>query len=254
MNAARISLGVMAAAAATGAFALVPASFAQEPHHPAQAAPSPGERAGMPMMVQMETMGKIKAALEEAKGAAEAEGAKTAVAKIEEALKLLEQDHQAMHGHMAQMMQKMKQRMENMQAMEQEMQKMHAEMGKREETKPMQAKMERMKQKMQEMHEQMRAQAKEGHMQCPMCKKMMAGEPKVVNTVCPIMGRKVDPYNVPDDLIREFEGQKIGFCCPSCPPAWDKLSDQAKKEKLAAVMAKPPKQEGSEGHEAHHGD
>ncbi len=58
---------------------------------------------------------------------------------------------------------------------------------------------------------------------------------KVVNTKCPIMGGKVNPAKVPDVLIREYKGQKIGFCCGGCPPAWDKLSDQDKDAKLSAV-------------------
>lgn len=177
MNTVRTAICITVAAMAMVAFPLVPASLAQDANdaarHPGQAAAPAGESAKMPMMAQMETMAKIKVDLEEAKDAAESQGNKTAVAKIDEALKLLEQNHQAMHQHMPQMMQKMKQRMQNMQAMTQEMQNMQEEMGKSEQTKPMQAKMEEMKQKMQNMQEQMQSETKEGEMQCPMCKKMM---------------------------------------------------------------------------------
>ena len=57
---------------------------------------------------------------------------------------------------------------------------------------------------------------------------------KVVNAKCPIMGNPIDPATVPVNLVKEFEGQKIGFCCAGCPEAWDKLSDAEKTAKLAA--------------------
>lgn len=56
---------------------------------------------------------------------------------------------------------------------------------------------------------------------------------KVVNAKCPIMGNTIDPAAVPANLVTEFEGQKIGFCCAGCPEAWDKLSDAEKIAKLA---------------------
>ena len=55
----------------------------------------------------------------------------------------------------------------------------------------------------------------------------------VVNTRCPIMGTKLDPAKVPAELTRQFEGKLVGFCCGGCPAAWDDLSDQEKKAKLA---------------------
>jgi hypothetical protein len=64
--------------------------------------------------------------------------------------------------------------------------------------------------------------------------------PVVVNATCPMMGTVIDPANVPDSLIREFEGKKVGFCCAGCPAAWDKLEGEAKRQKLAlAKLAKP---------------
>ena len=57
---------------------------------------------------------------------------------------------------------------------------------------------------------------------------------KVVNAKCPIMGSTIDPAAVPANLVAEFDGQKIGFCCAGCPEAWDKLSDAEKTAKLAA--------------------
>jgi pectinesterase len=65
------------------------------------------------------------------------------------------------------------------------------------------------------------------------------GPRKVVNSVCPIMGLKIDPTNVPDSQIREYKGKKIGFCSPTCPAAWDKLSDEEKDGKLQAALGNP---------------
>ena len=55
---------------------------------------------------------------------------------------------------------------------------------------------------------------------------------KAVNAKCPIMGNAVDPKVE----MREFQGKMVGFCCPACPPAWDKLSDEEKAEKLKKAM------------------
>jgi hypothetical protein len=61
-----------------------------------------------------------------------------------------------------------------------------------------------------------------------------AGE--VVNARCPILGNKLDRADVPDSLVRMFEGKKVGFCCAGCPEQWDKLSDTDKAKKLEAAM------------------
>ena len=62
-----------------------------------------------------------------------------------------------------------------------------------------------------------------------------AGAAAVINTQCPIMGGKVDPATVPANLVREFGGKKIGFCCAGCPPKWDLLTDD-KKTKIVALF------------------
>jgi len=61
--------------------------------------------------------------------------------------------------------------------------------------------------------------------------------PKVTyaNTKCPIMGNVIDPEKVTADLVRDFKGQKVAFCCADCPPKWDELSDEDKAKKLAAA-------------------
>jgi hypothetical protein len=66
---------------------------------------------------------------------------------------------------------------------------------------------------------------------------------KVVNVTCPIKGNAIDPEKVPAGLTRQFKGETVGFCCPGCPAAWDKLSDAEKEAKLAAARPQPPKPE-----------
>ena len=55
-----------------------------------------------------------------------------------------------------------------------------------------------------------------------------------VNTVCPIMGGKVDP----DIETAQFKGQTVGFCCEGCDEKWNKLTDDEKDQKLAEAKAK----------------
>jgi len=65
-------------------------------------------------------------------------------------------------------------------------------------------------------------------------------EPKFANVKCPIQGTPINPDKVTDQLIREYKGQKIAFCCAGCPQAWDKLTDAEKEAKLIeALPAKP---------------
>ena len=59
--------------------------------------------------------------------------------------------------------------------------------------------------------------------------------PKFVNNKCPIMGTTIEPANVTEDLIREYKGQKVAFCCKMSPAEWDKLSDAEKEAKLSQV-------------------
>jgi soluble cytochrome b562 len=57
-----------------------------------------------------------------------------------------------------------------------------------------------------------------------------------VNDRCPITGKAIDIMNRPKDCTRMYKGMKVGFCCPNCPPEWDKLTDAEKDAKLKAVM------------------
>ncbi len=54
------------------------------------------------------------------------------------------------------------------------------------------------------------------------------------NTKCPIMGSVIDPAKVTDDLVTDFDGEKVAFCCAGCPDKWDALSDEEKATKLDA--------------------
>jgi hypothetical protein len=233
MNQAPKALVATLAALAMLAFPMVPVSLAQEAGRTAApgAAQPMRERAGMPMMAHMKATARIKADLEAAKTAAQAKGNKAAVAKIDEALQLIEQDQRVMEQRMNQMMGIMQQRMAEMQALAQDMQKMKEEMAKPGQDKAMQDKMAAMHQKMEKMCTQMKSD---------MYRAGKAAEPKVVNTKCPIMGGKVDPYTVADNLTREFEGKKIGFCCAGCPGKWDQLTTAEKEQKLAAVLKEGP--------------
>ena len=60
-------------------------------------------------------------------------------------------------------------------------------------------------------------------------------KPKFVNNRCPVMGTPIKPGKVTKNLIREFKGQKVAFCCARCPAKWDKLTDTEKQAKLANV-------------------
>jgi hypothetical protein len=55
--------------------------------------------------------------------------------------------------------------------------------------------------------------------------------PVPVNSFCPIMGGKV----VPDGGSAIWNGTTVAFCCESCAPKWDKLSQEEKAAKLATA-------------------
>ncbi len=61
-------------------------------------------------------------------------------------------------------------------------------------------------------------------------------KPKFANVSCPITGTgSINPDKVTKDLIRDYKGQKVAFCCGGCPAAWDKLTNAEKDAKLAKV-------------------
>ena len=54
----------------------------------------------------------------------------------------------------------------------------------------------------------------------------------IVNTKCPMMLS----HPAKDTVVVDFKGQKVGMCCKGCLPAWNKLNDEQKAEKLKAAM------------------
>ncbi|MFI4911725.1 MAG: hypothetical protein ACIAQZ_08680 [Sedimentisphaeraceae bacterium JB056] len=59
--------------------------------------------------------------------------------------------------------------------------------------------------------------------------------PQFANVRCPIMGSPINPEHVADNLVREFKGEKVAFCCGGCPARWDKMTDAEKQEALDKV-------------------
>ncbi len=66
-------------------------------------------------------------------------------------------------------------------------------------------------------------------------------KPQFANSLCPIMGSPINPDKVTRNLIRDYQGKKVAFCCAGCPAAWDKFTAAQKQTKLA--KAKPTLQE-----------
>lgn len=60
----------------------------------------------------------------------------------------------------------------------------------------------------------------------------------VVNDACPITGAEINQDEVPTELTRVFQEQKVGFCCSGCPEEWDGLSNAEKTEKLDSVKTR----------------
>lgn len=56
-------------------------------------------------------------------------------------------------------------------------------------------------------------------------------KPAVVlaNKMCPVMPE----HAAGTDAVVEFEGKKVGFCCPDCIETWNKFSDEEKRAKSA---------------------
>ncbi len=66
-------------------------------------------------------------------------------------------------------------------------------------------------------------------------------KPQFANNHCPIMGSPINSEKVTKNLIRDYKGQKVAFCCAGCPSAWDKLTDTQKQAKLTKVKPELPK-------------
>lgn len=44
------------------------------------------------------------------------------------------------------------------------------------------------------------------------------------NRICPVQGGEIDTANAA--LAVEFQGEKIGFCCPGCPEEFQRMPEQ----------------------------
>ena len=63
-----------------------------------------------------------------------------------------------------------------------------------------------------------------------------ASEPaEFANVKCPIMRQRINPKRVTPDLVADFHGKKVAFCCGGCKPIWNGLSDADKQAKLDAA-------------------
>ncbi len=63
------------------------------------------------------------------------------------------------------------------------------------------------------------------------------GPVATINSVCPIGADPFDSSSVPPSLVRVHDGQRIGFCCESCPKQFDKMTDAQRDHILALAKA-----------------
>ena len=76
-----------------------------------------------------------------------------------------------------------------------------------------------------------------------------AAEP--VNAVCPVMKGKID-----GETSVDWNGKKVGFCCPPCIDEWNKMSDEDRQKALdeAAKGGDAHGEHGDHGDHADHDD
>ncbi len=73
-------------------------------------------------------------------------------------------------------------------------------------------------------------------------------KPQFANNLCPLMGSPINPAKVTKNLIRNYKGQKVAFCCAGCPAAWDKFTDAQKQAKLAKAISRPSQMHSGHSH------
>jgi len=66
----------------------------------------------------------------------------------------------------------------------------------------------------------------------PIARQPVSQPATIVNDVCPIRGKEVDP----EAPTRVWRGQTIGFCCEDCDAKWDEKSEAEKDEFLAKFV------------------
>jgi hypothetical protein len=62
-----------------------------------------------------------------------------------------------------------------------------------------------------------------------------SGPAEFANIKCPIMRQRINPKHITPDLVVDFHGKKVAFCCGGCKPIWNSLSDADKQAKLDAA-------------------
>jgi hypothetical protein len=73
-------------------------------------------------------------------------------------------------------------------------------------------------------------------------------KPQFANSLCPIMGSPINPEKVTENLIRDYQGKKVAFCCAGCPATWDKLTTAQKQAKLAKATPGPSQMHSGHSH------
>lgn len=66
------------------------------------------------------------------------------------------------------------------------------------------------------------------------CKAVKPGVVTTVNHYCVIV--QDDPVN--PEVVREYKGQQVGFCCPGCIKKWDAMTDAQKDAAIKSAVAK----------------
>ncbi len=83
------------------------------------------------------------------------------------------------------------------------------------------------------------------------CSEVGPGTPaaasEIINTHCPVMGGEID-----GETFVEWNGNKVGFCCPPCIDDWKDMADAERTEKLDQAAANANSSEGEHAHE--HGE
>lgn len=62
---------------------------------------------------------------------------------------------------------------------------------------------------------------------------------RVINLVCPVDGRRIDPVLIRASTIRLFRGQPVGFCGFRDRRKWDRMDDAQRAALLAKALAGP---------------
>lgn len=61
-----------------------------------------------------------------------------------------------------------------------------------------------------------------------------------INDMCPIGNEKIDPALLAPETMMRYKGRTLAFCCPSCPAAFRKWSEEKKDAFVAQYLGKQP--------------